>query len=292
MAGKTKQKVGYTVKGPWREIWERLVQNKVAVFGIVVIVLLIVMAIFAPLIAPYGIDEQNLAMKLQGPSAEHIMGTDNFGRDVFSRIVFGSRISLQVGLISVGIAALVGGALGAIAAFYGKTADNIIMRFMDILMAIPGMLLAIAIAAALGPGLGKMMIAIGIGSVPGYARIVRASVMTVKETEFVEAAKSIGASDYRIIVRHIIPNAMAPIIVQATLGIAGAILSAASLSFLGLGIQLPTPEWGAMLSAARGYLRDCWWMAMFPGVFIMLTVYALNVVGDGLRDAIDPRLRD
>lgn len=292
MSKKTKKLAGYTAKGPWREIWDRLAQNKVAMFGLVVILVLIIMAICAPLIAPYGIDEQNLAMKLQGPSLEHLMGTDNFGRDIFSRIVYGSRISLQVGLISVGIAALVGGSLGAVAAFYGKTADNIIMRFMDVLMAIPGMLLAIAIAAALGPGLGKMMIAIGIGNVPNYARIVRASVMTVKETEFVEAAKSIGASDFRVILKHILPNAMAPIIVQATLGIAGSILSAASLSFLGLGITLPTPEWGAMLSAARSYLRDCWWMATFPGLFIMITVYALNVLGDGLRDAIDPRLRD
>lgn len=292
MASKTKKKVGYSNQGPWAEILTRLIHNKVAVFGFMIIVLLIAMAIFAPVIAPYGIDEQNLAVRCKAPNSTYIMGTDNMGRDIFSRIVYGSRISLQVGLISVGLAAIVGGAFGAIAAFYGKAVDNVIMRFMDILMAIPGMLLAIAIAAALGPGLGKMMIAIGIGSVPGYARIVRASVMTVKETEFVEAARSIGGSDFRIIVKHILPNAMAPIIVQATLGIAGAILSAASLSFLGLGIQLPTPEWGAMLSAARGYLRDCWWMATFPGVFIMITVYALNVLGDGLRDAIDPRLRD
>lgn len=278
--------------GPWMEIWHRFKRNKMAMFGLIIILLLVLLAIFADFIAPYGFDEQNLQEAMQQPSGAHLFGTDNFGRDIFSRVVYGSRISLQVGLISVAVAIVAGGILGALAAFYGKATDSIIMRAMDILLAIPGMLLAIAIAASLGPGLGNMMIAIAIGNIPGYARVVRAAVLTVKEQEYIEAAQSIGATDIRIILRHIIPNAMAPIIVQATLGVAGSILSCASLSFLGLGIKPPVPEWGAMLSSARQYLRGSWYMATFPGIFIMLTVYALNVVGDGLRDAIDPRLKD
>ena len=182
--------------------------------------------------------------------------------------------------------------MGAIAAFYGHRTDNVIMRMMDILLAIPGMLLAIAIAAALGPALKNMMIAIGVGSVPAYARIVRGSILSIKEQEFIEAARSIGASDFRLIARHLIPNVLAPVIVQATLGVASAILSAAALSFLGLGIQPPTPEWGAMLSAGRNYIRDYPYLTIFPGAVIMLTVYSLNVLGDGLRDALDPRLKN
>ena len=276
----------------WADVWYRFRKNKMAMFGLIVLILLILCAIFADFIAPYGYDDQNLDIAIQGPSREHLFGTDNFGRDIFSRIIYGSRISLQVGLLAVGVAIVVGGIFGAVAAFYGKAVDSVIMRLMDVLLAIPGMLLAIAIAATLGPGLGNMMIAIAIGNVPGYARVVRAAVLTVKEQEYIEAAQSIGANDIRVIFRHILPNAMAPIIVQATLGVAGSILSCATLSFLGLGITPPIPEWGAMLSAARQYLRDAWYMATFPGLFIMLTVYALNVVGHGLRDAIDPRLKD
>lgn len=279
-------------KGPWSEVFYRFCKNKMAIFGMCIIIALVFCAIFAPVIAPYGFDEQNIEIALQGPSAQHLFGTDNFGRDILSRVIYGSRISLQVGLIAVGVAIVIGGVLGAIAAFYGGNADTVIMRAMDVLMAVPGMLLAIAIAASLGPGLGNMMIAIGVGNIPGYARVVRAAVITVKEQEYIEAARSIGANDFRIILKHIIPNALAPIIVQATLGVAGSILSCATLSFLGLGIQPPTPEWGAMLSAARQYLRSDWYMATFPGLFIMLTVYALNIVGDGLRDAVDPRLKD
>ncbi|MEA5012000.1 MAG: ABC transporter permease [Angelakisella sp.] len=276
----------------WMDVWRRLRKNKAAMLGLTIILFMVFCAIFADFLAPYGFDDQNLKEKMQFPNSQHWLGTDNFGRDILSRIIYGSRISLQVGLISVGVSIVVGGIFGAMAAFYGGKTDNIIMRAMDILMAIPGMLLAIAIAAALGPGLGNMMIAIGVGSVPGYARVVRASVLTVRDEEFVEAARSIGASDWRIIIKHIIPNALAPIIVQATLGVAGAILSCASLSFLGLGISPPTPEWGAMLSASRQYIRNYWYMATFPGIAIMLTVYALNVLGDGLRDALDPRLKN
>ena len=250
---------------PWRDMWRRLRKNKMAMFGLSVIILLVLCALFADFIAPYHFAEQDLSRRLNPPNPSNLMGTDNFGRDVLSRIIYGTRVSLQVGLISVSLAVLVGGALGAIAAFYGHRTDNVIMRMMDILLAIPGMLLAIAIAAALGPALKNMMIAIGVGSVPAYARIVRGSILSIKEQEFIEAARSIGASDFRLIARHLIPNVLAPVIVQATLGVASAILSAAALSFLGLGIQPPTPEWGAMLSAGRNYIRDYPYLTIFPG---------------------------
>lgn len=279
-------------RSPWVTVWKSLKRNKAAMIGLFVLIILIITAIFAPQIAPFGFDDQNLANRLQTPSREHIFGTDSFGRDIFSRIVYGSRVSLQVGFIAVGIGAIAGGALGAIAGFYGKHWDNWIMRIMDILLAIPNILLAISIVASLGPGLQNLMIAVGIGSIPGYARIVRASVLTVRDQEFVEAARSVGTSDFRIIMKHIIPNAMAPIIVQATLGVAGAILSAASLSFIGLGIQPPSPEWGAMLSDGRQHLRDFPHVTTFPGLAIMITIFALNLLGDGLRDALDPRLKN
>ncbi|KAB3538613.1 ABC transporter permease [Alkaliphilus pronyensis] len=278
-------------RGPWREVWRRMKKNKAAMVGLLIILILILSAIFADVIAPYGYDEQSLVDRLQTPNSKHLLGTDNFGRDIFSRIIYGSRISLQVGFIAVGIAAILGGTLGAIAGYYGGKLDNVIMRCIDILLAIPGILLAIAIVATLGPGLRNVMIAVGIGSIPSYARIVRASVLSLRDQEFIEAARAVGANDFRIITKHIIPNSMAPIIVQATLGVANAILSAAGLSFLGLGIQPPTPEWGAMLSNARHYLRDYPHIATFPGLAIMITIFGLNLLGDGLRDALDPRLK-
>lgn len=279
-------------KSQWIDVWKRLKKNKAAMFGLIIIILLVLCAIFADFIAPFGYDDQNLKNKFISPNSTYILGTDNFGRDIFSRIIYGSRISLLVGFFSVSISAVIGGSVGAVAAFYGNKTDNIIMRIIDILMAIPSILLAISISAALGPGLFNCMIAVGIGSIPQYARIVRASVLTVKEQEFIEAAKSTGASDVRIIIKYILPNAMGPIIVQATLGVAIAILYAASLSFIGLGIQPPTPEWGAMLSSGRLYMRDHWYIATFPGLAIMITIFALNLFGDGLRDALDPRLKD
>lgn len=274
------------------EVWMRLKRNKAAMIGLAVLVTLIFCAVFAQFIAPYGYDDQDLKRRFLAPSLGFPMGTDSYGRDILSRIIYGSRISLMVGLVSVTISAAAGIFLGAVAGFYGRAVDNIIMRTVDILLAIPSILLAISIAAALGSGLRNMMLAIAIGAIPNYCRIVRASILSVKDQEYVEAARAIGASDGRIIWKHILPNCLAPIIVQATLGVASAILSAASLSFIGLGVQPPAPEWGAMLSAGRDYIRDYWWIVTFPGVAIMITIFALNLFGDGLRDALDPRLKD
>lgn len=274
-----------------KEIWKRLSQNKLAVLGLIIILVLIIVAIFADFIAPYGFDEQNLQNAFQKPGNGHLFGTDEFGRDIFSRVVYGTRISLLIGFIAVAIAVVVGVLLGAISGFYGDKVDNIIMRLMDIILSIPQILLAIAIVAALGNGLFNLMVAVGISSIPQYARIIRASVLSIKDQEFIEAAKAAGSSDIRIIFKHIIPNCLAPIIVQATLGVALAILTAAGLSFIGLGIAPPTPEWGSMLSSGRSYIRDYSYMTMFPGLAIVVTIFALNVLGDGLRDALDPKLK-
>lgn len=276
--------------GLWAETWRRFKKNRLALAGLIVLSILVICAIFAPFLIPYDYTEQNLSNALSYPNSEHWFGTDNYGRDIFSRIIYGSRISLMVGLVAVSIAAVGGTILGAIAAFYNKL-DNLIMRIMDIFMGVPSLLLAIAIVSVLGPGVMNLMVAVGISAIPAFARVARSSVLTVKEAEFIEAAKSIGASNIRIIFRHIFPNAFAPVLVQCTLRAANAIIWAASLSFLGLGIRPPSPEWGAMLSAGRQYLRDYWHMTVIPGLAIMITTYALNVVGDGLRDALDPRLK-
>lgn len=278
----------------WAGVWRRLKRNKMAIIGLIILVCLILVAIFADVIADYETEaiHQDSSIRLQGPSKEHWFGTDNLGRDIFARIAHGARISLSVGIIAVGGALVVGGLLGAVAGYYGGRLDNIIMRLMDVFLAIPSILLAIAIVSALGPSMTNLMISVGISSIPGYARIVRSSVITVKDEEFIEAAKSIGASDARIIFKHIIPNSLAPIIVQATLGVAGAILSAAGLSFLGLGIERPQPEWGSMLSDGRDFIRQAPHIVTIPGLAIMITILSLNLLGDGLRDALDPRLRD
>jgi peptide/nickel transport system permease protein len=275
------------------EIWHRLLRNKMAMLGLVILVLLALSAIFADFIADYDskVIAQNISERLQGPSAAHWFGTDEFGRDIFARIIHGGRVSLVVGLISVSVSLIIGGALGAFAGFYGGNVDNVIMRIMDIFLAIPSTLLAITIVAALGTSLVNVMLAIGISGIPNFARIVRAAVMSVKDQEFVESARAIGASNATIIFREIIPNCMAPIIVQATLSVASAILSTASLSFLGLGVQPPSPEWGAMLSSGRNFLRDAIHITLFPGLAIVITILALNLLGDGLRDALDPRLK-
>lgn len=288
----SKHKKKASKRGFWHDGWYRLKKKKGAMFALFILVSMIFIAIFADKIAPYPYDVQDYSRTFQFPNRQHLLGTDNFGRDILSRIIYGSRISLLVGFSSIIAAIIVGGLLGAVAGFYGGKIDNIFMRAMDILMAIPGMLLAISLAAALKPGLFNLVIAIAIADIPGYARVVRASVLSIREQEFIEAAECIGASDARIILKHIIPNSLAPIIVQATLGMAGAILSASALSFLGLGIQPPTPEWGAMLSSSRQYIRTYWHMTTFPGIAIMITIFALNILGDGLRDALDPRLKN
>lgn len=286
------QKIGRAKTSQVYEIWKRLSKNKTAILGLCIIVALILTAIFAEQIAPYGYDDQNLRQIFAPPSKEFLMGTDNLGRDILSRVIYGSRISLQVGLVSVGIAAGFGVILGLLAGFYGHLLDDIVMRVLDIVFAIPEMLLAIAIAATLGDGLVNLMIAVGISNIPRYARVTRSAALSVKGHEYIEAARAIGASDLHIIFRHVLPNCMAPIIVQITMGVASSILSASALSFIGLGIQPPIPEWGAMLSAGRDYMRDHWHVVTFPGLMIMITVYALNLFGDGLRDALDPRLKN
>ncbi len=273
------------------EVWKIMRRNKFAMLGLAILCIIVFCALFADFIAPYPYEEINLDNEFARPSLQHPFGTDNFGRDIFSRIIYGARISLQVGFIAVGIAAFIGVFLGSIAGYYGKTLDSIIMRIVDVLLAIPSILLAIAITAAFGGGLVNVMIAVGISSVPSYVRIVRATVLSVREQEFIEAARATGASDLRIIFTHILPNSLSPLIVQMTLGVAGAILSAAGLSFIGLGLQPPEPEWGAMLSEARSYFTQHPHMVMFPGLSIMLTIFALNLFGDGLRDALDPKLK-
>lgn len=275
------------------DVWKRLKRSKTAVLGIVLIAIFLGMALFAPVIADYEGQalKINVMERLQGPSADHIFGTDEFGRDIFARVVYGTRISLFVGIISVSIALSIGGFLGAIAGYYGGKIDNVIMRVLDVILAVPTILLAITIVASLGASMINLMIAVGISNIPGFARIVRASVLSVKDQEFIEAAKAIGAKDYIIILKHVLPNSMAPIIVYATLKVATAIMATASLSFIGLGVQPPTPEWGSMLAGGRQYIRDQMYIVMYPGLAIVLTVLSLNLIGDGLRDALDPKLK-
>lgn len=288
MAQTAKASVGFT---GFAGVFHRLKKNKMSIVGIIVLVILALIAIFANFLAPYSYSKQNLVHQFEPPSKQFLLGTDEYGRDILSRLIFGARISLLIGFIAVGIALVSGGTLGAIAGYYGGIVDEVIMRIMDILLSIPSTLLAISIAATLGPGLFNLMIAVGLSSLPQYARVIRGSVLSLREQEFVEAAKAVGSSNFRIILKHIIPNCMAPIIVQSTLGVAMAILTASGLSFIGLGIQPPYPEWGAMLSGGRGYIRDFPHMTAFPGLAIMITILALNYLGDGLRDALDPKLK-
>jgi len=272
-------------------MWRLSRQHPSTIVGASLLFILIAIAILAPVIAPFDPTDPNPTVRLTPPSSTHWFGTDELGRDVFSAVIWGARISLRVGLISMGIGATLGTLLGLLAGFYGRWLDTILMRLIDILLAFPGILLAITFVAMLGPGLNNVMIAVGIANIPRFTRLVRSSVMSVKTLTYVEAAESVGVPSIRIMVRHILPNVLSPIIVLVTLGIASAILSAAGLSFLGLGAQPPTPEWGAMLSKARGFLRVAWWWATFPGLAIMITVLAMNLLGDGLRDALDPRMR-
>jgi peptide/nickel transport system permease protein len=267
----------------------RLARNKLAVAGASVLIVLVILALTAPLISPADPNRTVPREALRAPSWDHLFGTDQYGRDNFSRVLYGARISLMVGFISVSIAVVAGTLVGLISGYYGRWVDSILMRLIDVMLAFPGILLALALVSILGPSLRNLMIAVGISSVPTYARLVRGSVLSAKENVYVEAARVVGCTDVVIMRRHVLPNVVAPIIVVATLGIAAAILWAAALSFLGLGSQPPTPEWGRMLSEGRNFLREQWWIATFPGLAIMITVLAMNLLGDGLRDVLDPR---
>jgi len=277
---------------PSIEVFRRLKKHRLAVIGAVIILTLLFIAIFAPFIAPHDPIEQNLEKRLLPPNKEYPFGTDHLGRCILSRIIYGTRVSLQIGVIVVGISSIIGVVLGLIAGFRGGLIDEIIMRTVDILLAFPGIILALVIAGILGPSLFNVMLALSLIGWTSYARVVRGTVLSVKEKEFVEAAKALGASDTRIMFYHILPNVMAPVIVMATLGIAHVILAAAALSFLGLGAQPPTPEWGSMLNDGRAFMQTAPHLTIFPGLTIMVTVLAFNFLGDGLRDALDPQLKE
>lgn len=283
----------YKKQSQTKEIWRRLKKNRTSVLGLIIISAIIILAVGAGFVYDYDTDiiNQDISKRLMAPSSEHFFGTDELGRDIFARTIYGARVSLSIGFSSVIISLMAGGILGAIAGFYGGYIDNIIMRIMDVFLAIPGTLFAITIVAALGTSTLNLMIALSISGIPRFARIVRSSVMTVRDVEFVEAARAIGANDFRIITQHVIPNSLAPVIVQTTLSVASIILTIAGLSFLGLGVSAPQPEWGAMLSSARTYMREYSYMTLFPGLAIMITILSLNLLGDGLRDALDPRLK-
>lgn len=280
-------------KTPMQEILTRFLRNRLAVLGIIIFGSILVCALFADQIANYQdvALKMNIPERLQGPSAAHWLGTDESGRDIFARIVHGARTSLSIGFVATAFSLLVGGALGAIAGYFSGKLDEIIMRTMDVMLCLPEMLLAIAIVAAWGSTMINMILAIGISRIPRFARIVRSSVMTVRGMEYVEAARAIGARNSTIITRHVLLNCMGPIIVQITLIFASSILAISSLSFLGLGIKPPAPEWGNMLAAGRGNMRDYGYLVLAPGLAIFLSIFSLNLLGDGLRDALDPRLK-
>ena len=286
-----KQKKPLRKKSKLYDIWRQLRKNKLAVIAMVVLIILILVAIVGPFLAPYSYDQQSKD-RYASPSAEHLLGTDKLGRDTLSRLIYGARQSLKMGFTAVFVSAIIGCTIGAIAGYYGKWVDNLCMRFLDVYQAIPMMLLCITLAAILGPSLKNAIIALGVSGIPSYARLMRASVLTVREKEYVESAKAIGLSGPAIIIKHIVPNAIAPIIVEVTMGIGSMILAGSALSFIGLGAQPPIPEWGYMISDARNVMRDHPEIALYPGVCIMLTVLSSNLLGDGLRDALDPRLRN
>ena len=279
--------------GPWREAWRRLKKSKTAMLGLVIITLLVLMAIFADVLADSSLTTKiDGRAKLQPPSAEHWFGTDHLGRDLFARIVHGSRISLSMGLFVVAVAVTTGSVLGAMCGYYGGAFDSIMMRFFDIMYCIPTTLLTMVIVTTLGTGLINLLIALCIGSVPGISRLVRSTVISLAEVEYIQSAKAFGSSDAKIILRHIMPNAMGMIIVQATGMVAGTIIAAAGMSFLGFGVQPPTAEWGVILSDSRNYMLEAPHLMLIPGVAIIIAAMSITLVGDGLRDALDPRLKD
>lgn len=274
-----------------RRVFRRFARNRLALAGAVVFASIVLMAVCAPWVAPYPPVRADFSSSLQPPSPRHPMGTDELGRDVLSRVIFGARASLEAGVVSVGLATAVGVPLGLAAGFYRGWLDDVLMRITDAMLSFPSLLLALAVAAVLGPGLAKAMVAIAVVLAPVFMRLMRAQVLSEREREYVEAARALGASDRRILWRHLLPNSLAPVVVQGSLNVAGAIITEATLSFLGLGTQPPTPSWGSMLNAAQQYLTQAPWLSVWPGVAIAVTVFAVNVAGDGLREVWDPRTR-
>jgi peptide/nickel transport system permease protein len=272
-------------------VWKQLRSNRFAMTGAAIVLVLFALSLLAPYITPYAPDDLDAYNVLIPPCPEHWLGTDELGRDVLTRIIYGARISLKVGFVSVGIAVLAGSIAGLCAGYYGGWIDQIIMRFVDIMLCFPAFFLILAVIALLEPSIWYIMIIIGLTGWMGVARLVRAEVLSLRERDFVMAARGIGASDARIIFRHILPNAMSPVLVAATLGVAGAILTESALSFLGIGVQPPTPSWGNMLTAGKDYLEFAWWLSLFPGLAILVTVIAYNLMGEGLRDALDPKIK-
>jgi peptide/nickel transport system permease protein len=278
-------------RGLWSDAFRRLRRHRLGMFGLVILLSVVILAVFGPSVLTHNPNTMDFTAQFARPSLQHPFGTDDFGRDIFTRVAYGARVSLQVGVISVGLAATVGSLLGLLAGYSNRFIDEIVMRSMDVLYAFPAILLAIAVMAALGKGVGNAMIAIGVVYIPIFARIARAAVLSVRNEEFVQAARALGAGHRRIMFQHILPNILSPIIVETSLSLAFAILAEASLSYFGLGTQPPDPSWGRMLAEGRSFLRRSIWMGLFPGLAIMMTVMSFNFLGDGLRDALDPRLR-
>lgn len=271
--------------------WKRFARNRMAVAGLVVFALLVLTALFAPQLAPHDPDHQNWKLRLQPPSATYLFGTDEYGRDTFSRVLFGGRVSLAAGLIPVAVGATAGTLLGLTSGYLGGRWDQAIMRLLDVLLALPSIFLALAIVGTLGPGLPNAMLAVAVVSIPGYARLVRGQALSLRERDYITAAVAAGAGHGRVLMRHLLPNILSPLLVQSTLSIGYAILTTAGLSFLGLGTQPPTSDWGEMLASGRQFLPDAWWLETFPGLFVVLAVLSVNLLGDGLRDFFDPRAR-
>jgi peptide/nickel transport system permease protein len=282
---------GRRQRGLWGDALRRLARNRGATAGGVVFLLVVLLALAAPLVAPHDPVRFNVVASLEPPGSRHWLGTDQFGRDVLSRIIYGSRVSVAMGLVAVAISVGGGSILGLLAGFYRGLVDLLVMRLVDVMLAFPGILLALVIIAVLGPDLGSAMVAVGISGMPLFIRVVRGSTLTVRELHYVEAAQATGGGDLRVLVRHVLPNVLTPIIVLVTLGIPSAIVAGAALSFLGLGIKPPTPDWGEMLSRGRAFMSTAWWLTTFPGLAIALVVVAINRFGDGLRDALDPRMK-
>lgn len=273
-------------------VMRQMAKNKAAMMGMAILIVEVILAILAPAIIPYDYAAMDMTACFAPPSAEHFFGCDDMGRDIFSRVLYGARYSLSSGIFAVAIALLIGVAIGAVAGFFGGKVDNFVMRLLDIVQAIPSMVMMVVMSAVLGPGFINTIIAMAFGSIPGMARMLRAQMLKVRENEYIEAAVSINCSKFRIIMSHLLPNCMSPMIVQATMGVASTITLAAGLSFIGLGVQPPTPEWGAMLAAARQFIRQAPHLVIFPGLAIAITVLSLNLMGDGLRDALDPKLKN